>query len=125
MSNCNHVNPAPDSLSESSSSNDAVDDALRSTYLWTALRRLHDEFNNKSRCGSQTILTPDTIVMANIVLNELHEFVGDFRNAKSLPKLDEAQPPTCAQALLIVGQYKATLRNYMVEMLGKNPYTLA
>lgn len=45
------------SYAELSPAQNVVDELPKSTYLWTSLRRLHEDMNAKSRCGS---CTPDT-----------------------------------------------------------------
>lgn len=124
MSNVNSSNTAPESFAELPERETVVDEVLKSTYLWTALRRLHEDLNAKTRHSSQSKLPLDAIHLSNLLLSDVHDFVGDFHDARTLPKFDEASPPTYVDALVTIGLYKRTLRAYMIEMLGKNPYTL-
>lgn len=123
MSNANHMNTAREDFNLPDKQN-SVDELLKSTYLWTALRRLHENLNARSRYNSLAPLPAETIHLANTILNEVHDFVGDFRESRNIPTFDEAAPPSYIDALVAVGKYKGLLRAYMIEMLGKNPYSL-
>lgn len=125
MSEMNTSSQSPDDYSELSPNQTLVDEVLKSTYLWNALRRLHEDLNAKSRFGYRTPLSPIAIHEANMVLDDVRIFLGDFQDHITLAPFDEAAPPMYIDALIRVGQYKAALRTYMIEMLGKNPYTLA
>lgn len=125
MSEINASSQPEESYAELSPTQNIVDEMLKSTYLWTSLRHLHEDMNAKSRFGSRTPLSPEALHMANLVLAEVREFLGNFAAGINLTPFDEAAPPTCIDALIRVGQHKAALRSYMIEMLGKNPYTLS
>ncbi|MFN8658224.1 MAG: hypothetical protein U0105_17955 [Candidatus Obscuribacterales bacterium] len=125
MSEMNASGQSEESYAELSPTQNIVDELLKSTYLWTSLRRLHEDMNAKSRFGSRTPLSPESLHMANLVLGEVRDFLGNFADDINLTPFDEAAPPTCIDALIRVGQHKAALRSYMIEMLGKNPYTLS
>lgn len=90
--------------------------------LWGALGAVHNQLNIVARNGILELSASQ-----KDSLTKLLKRVSALVDAEYLgicPLLDDQKMLTAGDALLLVGQHKAALRIYRVQVLGEDPYSL-
>lgn len=116
-----------DSSAESMPGDDVnpIDAKSKCLLLWTALSGAHAQLNALARSGAHASLSELHKQNLAALFREVHSLISaNFRIAGVCPLIENDQHLSCSEALLLVGQHRAALREYRVEVLGEDPFRL-
>lgn len=90
----------------------------------TRLDELHSDLVALSRSHYAEPLSEYKVKLANAILCDALEFLSGYEPAARLELIDASDPLTHSDAMILVGQYRACLRSYRVNVLGENQYAV-
>lgn len=81
--------------------------------LWSHLISLYSDVESLAKRKQDGILSKSRVMMINLLLNEVQIFLKGQPSLKFVALLDEATLPQNADAMIVLGQYKAAMDNFM------------
>jgi len=100
--------------------NDTVSTAWR---LWTSLDATHREMNSASRNSANVCMSETQVTSMNGLFQQIIGLLEQTDDPKNLHLLQTDTCNTYSDALLILGQYKAALRSFRVQVLKEGPFS--
>ncbi len=81
--------------------------------LWNHLTSLYSDVESLAKRKQDGIMSKSRVTMINLILKEVLAFLKGQPSLKFVALLDEATLPQNADALIVLGQYKAAMENFM------------
>lgn len=91
--------------------------------LWTILEETHRDINSMARANPIVCVSAIQIEVLNGLLQKIIGLLEQHNYAENLRLLQNDHCYTFVDALVILGQYKGSMRAFRVNVLGEGPYT--
>jgi hypothetical protein len=93
------------------------------SHLWSVLEHMHAEANALTRVHPQEFLSAQQIELTNGSLRQVVRLLEVHGHATHLKLIDQSEPPTYTEALLLIGMYKGAVRAFRLNILKELPYS--
>lgn len=97
---------------------------LNARHLWAALSAAHSDLNSIARRHASKPLSQLQRQTLQTVFQQVHELLGGHAITTICPLIDDQEELSSGEALIVVGQHRAALRIYRVDVLGEDAFTL-
>lgn len=114
------VGSSPDSQTGANSNHQARVDARQ---LWAELSAAHAELNSQARRNANQPISNLQKQGLQCLFKEVHRLVEAHNIVFSCALLDQHEQMSAGEALMLVGQHRAAVRIYRVEILGEDPFS--
>lgn len=111
-------------LGITSTSNEIATLPVKARHLWSSLSVMHADLNALTRQSPMLELTTIQLKLLKKCFREVDALLEPHIEMVDIIIPHIAEPQTVADALILVGQYRAVLKTYRIEKLGEDPYSI-